>query len=312
MPAPHLPEVQVQTWLWQDLPIRYQHAGNTGANLVLIHGFGASSDHWRHNLPVLAQYHRVFAIDLLGFGFSAKPTPGSQRTPDQIPYTFTTWGEQLVAFCKEIVGGPVFLVGNSIGCVVALQTAVLAPDSVRGLVLLNCSLRQFHERKQASLAWHEQIAVPWIQRLLSNKTVSRLFFSAIARPTTLKTILKQAYVNSDAVTDDLVNLLLAPAREPGAAEVFTAFLRYSQGPLAEDLLPQIQSPVLIAWGEANPWEPIDLGRNLANFAAVEEFITLPGVGHCPQDEAPQRVNPMLLEWLHRHGSGPIPEAGGLD
>ena len=64
--------------------------------------------------------------------------------------------------------------------------------------------------------------------------------------------------------------------------------------------------MLIAWGEADPWEPIALGRELANFPVVEEFVTLPGVGHCPQDEVPQQVNPLLLRWLERHGERAIP------
>jgi pimeloyl-ACP methyl ester carboxylesterase len=82
--------------------------------------------------------------------------------------------------------------------------------------------------------------------------------------------------------------------------VFTAFLRYSQGPLAEDLLPQVEAPVLIIWGEADPWEPIGLGRHLGEFAAVERFITLPGVGHCPQDEAPDQINALLRQWIDGH------------
>jgi pimeloyl-ACP methyl ester carboxylesterase len=175
--------------------------------------------------------------------------------------------------------------------------AVQAPELVPGLALLNCSLRQFHERKQATLAWHERLGVPLIQTLLSSPLISRGFFSLVARPGTLRSILRQAYVNSEAVTEELVNLLLAPAQEPGAAAVFTAFLRYSQGPLAEDLLPQVQAPVLIIWGESDPWEPIELGRHLGEFAAVERFITLPGVGHCPQDEVPDQVNHLLREWI---------------
>jgi len=40
--------------------------------------------------------------------------------------------------------------------------------------------------------------------------------------------------------------------------------------------------VLIAWGDKDPWEPIELGRAYGNFKTVEEFVVLPDVGHCPQ------------------------------
>jgi pimeloyl-ACP methyl ester carboxylesterase len=44
----------------------------------------------------------------------------------------------------------------------------------------------------------------------------------------------------------------------------------------------LQCPVLIAWGEKDPWEPIELGRAYSNFDAVEDFVVLPDAGHCPQ------------------------------
>lgn len=44
----------------------------------------------------------------------------------------------------------------------------------------------------------------------------------------------------------------------------------------------LQCPVLIAWGEKDPWEPIELGRAYGDFDAVEEFVVLPEAGHCPQ------------------------------
>jgi pimeloyl-ACP methyl ester carboxylesterase len=95
----------------------------------------------------------------------------------------------------------------------------------------------------------------------------------------------------------LVDHILAPAREPGAADVFLAFIRYSSGPLAEDLLPQVACPVYILWGEADPWEPVAFGREFASFSTVKAFVALPGVGHCPQDEAPEQVNPILQNWI---------------
>jgi pimeloyl-ACP methyl ester carboxylesterase len=286
-----------QYWQWQGLSIRYQAAGNQGPAVVLIHGFGASSDHWRKTIPDLAQTCRVYALDLIGFGLSAKPQPGQP-----INYRFETWAEQVLSFCQEVIQVPAFLVANSIGCVVALQAAVLEPEWVLGVALLNCSLRLLHDRKRAALPWYQQVSAPIVQKILSLRAIGHYFFARLAQPQVVRTILQQAYGRSQAVTDELVDLLLRPAQDPGAADVFLAFIQYSSGPLPEDLLPQVQCPVVILWGIADPWEPIWLGREFANFPAVEDFIELEGVGHCPQDEAPELVNPILQRWIESHTS----------
>ena len=287
-------------WQWQGFSIRYQVAGTQGPAVVLVHGFGASSEHWRKNIPVLAETHRVYAIDLIGFGQSAKPRSGPVQLSEQVEYRFETWGEQLVAFCREVVGEAAFLVGNSIGCIVALQAAVLAADWVLGVVLLNCSLRLLHERKRGGLPWHRRFSAPLLQRVLTYRAVGHYFFSRLAQPQVIRKVLLRAYGRPEAVTDELVQTLLQPAQDPGAADVFLAFINYSHGPLAEDLLPQLVCPALILWGTADPWEPIALGRELAAFPAVEDFIPLEGVGHCPQDEAPELVNPILQKWIAEH------------
>jgi pimeloyl-ACP methyl ester carboxylesterase len=281
--------VAPQIWHWHNLPIAYQSLGTSGPALVLVHGFGASLGHWRKNIPELAQHHRVFALDLVGFGGSAKPL--------DLAYTFETWGQQIADFCQEVVGEAAYLVGNSIGCIAAMQAAVTQPAIARGAVLLNCSLRMLHERRRAQIPWHQQLSTPLIQSLLSIKPIGYFFFQQLANPKTIKQILRQAYSRVDAVTDELVHLILAPAQDPGAAEVFIAFTRYSQGPLPEDLLAVLSCPALIVWGEADPWEPLELGRKLADFPAVERFVTLPNVGHCPQDEAPEQVNALIRQWV---------------
>lgn len=286
------------TWPWQGFPIRYQKAGTTGAPLLLIHGFGASSDHWRKNIPALAATNRVYAIDLIGFGKSVKPYPG-----DPVAYTFETWGQLVIDFCRDMIGEPAFFIGNSIGCVVALQAAVMAPDQARGVAMLDCSLRLLHDRKRATLPWYRSAPTPIFQALLGVRPFGHFFFSRLARPKFVRNVLQQAYGRKEAVTDELVNFLIGPSKDEGAADVFLAFVRYSQGPLAEDLLPQLQCPVLIIWGQADPWEPVELGRAYADYPAVEEFIELEGVGHCPQDEAPELVNPALRDWVAKHEAG---------
>jgi len=297
--------IENRTWEWHGLPIHYQQAGTAGPALLLIHGFGASCDHWRKNLPPLAQDHRVFALDLLGFGKSAKPAPG-----EPLPYNFETWGQQVAAFVQAVVKEPVFLVGNSIGGVVALQAATLAPDQSRGVILLDCALRQIHDRKLDQQPLLRRLGRPLLKKALQNRWLVHWLFNQIAKPRIVRSALKQAYGNGDAVTDELVDLLLAPARELGAADVFWAFISNFTGPLPEDLLPHLTCPVLILWGTADPWEPIELGRKLADFPAVENFIPLEGVGHCPQDEVPDVVNPHIQNWVAHHAAN-LPAVSSL-
>jgi pimeloyl-ACP methyl ester carboxylesterase len=281
-------------WQWRGQAIAYQQRGEQGPAVLLIHGFGASWGHWRKNMPGLAQFCRCYAIDLLGFGASAKPSPSQN-----LGYTFETWGELVADFCREVIGESAFLVGNSIGCIVVMQTAVTDPEWVRGLIAINCSLRLLHERKQQALPWYRQVGAQVLQKFLQYPLIGRFFFRQVAQAKTVRQALRQAYIRQEAVTDDLIEMLLRPARDPGAADVFLAFTGYSQGPLAEDLLTKVTCPTVMIWGEADPWEPIALGRELANYDCVKEFIALPGLGHCPQDEAPEVINPILKEWIQR-------------
>lgn len=72
-----------------------------------------TSDHWRKNIPILAESHRVFAIDLIGYGYSDKPNP-RELGVDPF-YTFETWASQLNDFCLDVVRDEAFFICNSIG-----------------------------------------------------------------------------------------------------------------------------------------------------------------------------------------------------
>ena len=94
--------------------------------VLLIHGFGANTNHWRFNQPVLAELAPTYAIDLLGFGRSDQPRARLKQEPlddSAVHYGFDLWGQQVADFCREVIDKPVVLVGNSIGGVVALPQA---------------------------------------------------------------------------------------------------------------------------------------------------------------------------------------------
>ena len=72
-----------------------------GPALLLVHGFGASTDHWRYNIPVLAKTHEVHAIDLIGFGNSSQPVSrlyGEKESETNFYYNFENWAEQIADF----------------------------------------------------------------------------------------------------------------------------------------------------------------------------------------------------------------------
>lgn len=124
-------------------------AGDKGPPLVLVHGFGASAYHYRYNIPALAQSHRVYAIDLLGFGFSDKPVIDYNSpqyvvvyshvymcTSQHIPRRRNMWADEIVAFVQDVVlpeceGARPVLAGNSLGGYNVLSAAAQAPDIIR-------------------------------------------------------------------------------------------------------------------------------------------------------------------------------------
>lgn len=89
------------------------------------------SDHWRKNIPTLAKSHRVYAIDLLGYGYSDKPDP--KALPPNTLYTFETWGRQVLDFLSDVVNDRAFLICNSVG------GTVITPSSILRLPVANLS-----------------------------------------------------------------------------------------------------------------------------------------------------------------------------
>jgi pimeloyl-ACP methyl ester carboxylesterase len=107
------------------LTVHYEVTGE-GSAVVLIHGLSGSGRWWAYNVPVLAQRHRVYNVDLVGFGRSR----GQRLVLQEAASWFTEW--------LQVVGiTEAHLVGHSMGGYIATEVAARAPESVGRLVLVD-------------------------------------------------------------------------------------------------------------------------------------------------------------------------------
>ncbi len=300
-----------QIWDWRGHRISWVREGTSQPlqAVVLIHGFGANVHHWRHNFSALAEVSEVFALDLLGFGSSDKPPSRLESEPEKpgaVRYCFALWAELVADFiathvCPGPSDRPIHLVGNSIGGVVALVSAKLLGE--RGhppvqVILIDCAQRTLDERRVQELPILQQLSRPLLKRMVRQRWLTTTLFQFLARPAFIRRVLKVAYPTGANVDEELIALLHRPTTDQGASESFRGFVNLFSDLLAPDLLVDLHLPVRMIWGGDDPWESPQEAQHWANeFPAIQELRVLEGLGHCPHDEAPELVNPILLEWL---------------
>ena len=290
-PVPSTSSPSSAYWKWRGQLIHFVKAGQTRSQrppLLLIHGFGASTDHWRQNIAELQQDFEVWAIDLLGFGRSAKPN---------WQYSGNLWRDQLYDFITEVIGQPAVLAGNSLGGYSALCVAAQYPSATAGLILLN-SAGPFSDTsvKKRSNLLRKGIG-KLTRSILLQPWASYLLFQYVRRPSMIRKTLNKVYLNPSAVTDQLVEDIYRPSCTPGAAQVFASVFKTPQGAKVDELLQQLTCPLLMLWGEGDPW--MNARERGAKFRKYypnlkEHYLR---AGHCPHDEVPEQVNALIRAWV---------------
>ncbi|MBW4563197.1 MAG: alpha/beta fold hydrolase [Mojavia pulchra JT2-VF2] len=300
--APSTTPIPGQYWQWRGHKVYYVRAGEKSQRppLLLVHGFGASTDHWRKNITGLCQDFQVFAIDLLGFGRSAKP---------KLQYGGDLWRDQLYDFINEIIGQKAVLVGNSLGGYASLCVAAQRPDSAAGVVLLN-SAGPFNEQPTSEPeALQTQIQPPkqesGLQKLLGDSVkwmfqqplAQFLLFQYVRQRWVIRQTLEKVYLDKSAITDQLIEEIYRPAYDAGALDVFVSVFNTPQGEKVDVLLKQLTCPLLLLWGEADPWmKARERSQKFQQYyPQLKEYFLK--AGHCPHDEIPDQVNPLLRDWV---------------
>lgn len=275
-------------WQWRGQSIYYVKVGTPQPGrspLLLVHGFGASTDHWRKNLEGLQSEFEVWAIDLLGFGRSAKP---------DWQYSGELWREQLHDFIAEVVGQPAFLAGNSLGGYAILTVAAQYPDALRGLILLN-SAGPFSDSLPPAPSPLQKLT----KRILLSPWASYLIFQYSRRRSTIRKTLQKVYLDPSAVTERLVEEIYRPSCDRGAVKVFASVFKSPRGETVDALLARCGCPILLLWGEGDPWMKVrDRAAKFRQYYdnLSEQFLQ---AGHCPHDEIPEIVNREIARWIGR-------------
>ncbi len=214
-----------RNWSWRGWQIRYcfypANHRSPLPPLLLIHGFGAAIEHWRYNISILAQHTAVYSLDLLGFGGSCKA---------DTRYSAYDWGQQILDFCRYVIGEPAILIGNSIGSLAAVTAAHLDTRWIKGLILV--SLPDVSLRQQAA----PSLLRPWIEKLeiiLAPSWLLSMILKTVRRPVVIQRWAGLAYgerqPNPDhpKVDRELVDIIARPPKIKGRSPPFNNyFTRY--------------------------------------------------------------------------------------
>jgi pimeloyl-ACP methyl ester carboxylesterase len=276
--------VSTETRTVEGRPVRVQVEGPVdGPPLVLLHGIGRSLEDWNLLIPLLAPAHRVIALDLPGFGFSARrEEPATLAALARgVLTTLDTLGE----------GRPVHLVGNSLGGAVSLQTLALAPDRVASLVLVN------------SAGFGAEVT--YILRMLAIPVFGR---AMLKRPTRagLAHAERALYADRRLADPERVAHSLRLGRHPGAAQ-FMDEIMHNLGtfrgvlePWRTALLAAVAEhprPMLIVWGDRDRiLPPSQFVTARKAFPAAQTHL-FANTGHMPHIERPTELAALIGEFV---------------
>ncbi len=261
--------------------VRYWAFGDQGAPVLLIHGLGASADIWMNNVEALANQHRVFALDLIGFGRSDKPGPSFS------PLDYTPF---LDDFMNLLNIQEVNLIGQSLGGGIALHYAIQFPQKVRKLVLVD------------NAGFGKEVI--WTLRWMSLPLVGELFSYPSRRG--IEIFFRLAVRNPSLITKDFVELYYDIFCQPGFQKSFLRILRQIVnfrgardeilGPIMNNVS-KITQPVLIIWGEKDRVLPLKHGYLGKEKLPKANLKIMEGCGHIPFFERADEFNKTVLTFL---------------
>ena len=270
--------------------IAFEEVGR-GRPIIFLHGFGASSYVWRDVIHEISEGHKAIAIDLKGFGKSAKPRDDLYSVADQAVVV----GELIEALDLT----DVILVGHSFGGGVALQAALNDVDGrrIRRLVLID------------AMAYPQRL--PSFIRALRCPLLATVVLPFIPPKIAVRSGVRQAYYQPDRIRSDVLRAYANNLCSPDSRYVLRTTARQIVPRDTEALIGQysnIQVPTLVLWGAHDRIIPLSSGRRLAQTIPGATLAVLEDCGHAPHEELPIDTARAILAFLSSsEGERPLPE-----
>ena len=281
-----------------DGPVHYvEWDGSPGRTLVLVHGLGGSLLSWLAVAPRLAKHGRVLALDLPGFGRT--PRAGRRSRVSDLRSV-------LSRFIDEVAGGgPVVLVGNSMGGGVSMLEAALEPANVEALVLSNSVFPFARGALPAPivLLGFALYQVPRVGEWASRQRLTRL-----EAERAVELGFRIIAADPSTIPPDLVRLHIEQlVRHQGDDDAGPAFLEAARSLMALGrrrdvvrwIVDSVKCPVLVIHGRADRLVPLGYAQAALQMRPEWDMRLLPKVGHVPQMEAPERWLAAVEEGLAR-------------
>ncbi|MFN3980333.1 MAG: alpha/beta fold hydrolase [Caldilinea sp.] len=267
----------------EHLRLRYWLEGESGPNLVLIHGIGGAVDVWRKQFEWLPRTHCVLALDLPGCGRSAIP-------PEYPPDTLRMLAAAVRAVMQAAGMSQATIVGSSLGGAVAIEFAMRWPELVASLVLIGPA------------GMTHQVA--WPLRLMSIRGVGELLTS----PDRMRTghAIRGCVADPTTVTEEDIDRAFEMARLPGAQDAFLRLLRtYAsvRGLNRSELrrlqagMRAIHAPTLVIWGEQDQILPIAGAQTALEHFPNAGLLVRPNSGHLVFVEEPEWFNKIVADFV---------------
>ncbi len=256
----------------KDGPISYWRTNNGNPETILfIHGFGDSKDGCYPLAMHLTRKFNMMAFDLPGFGASFK---GGHLT-----YNFDSYGRWMEEFMDEVGGGPLHVIGNSLGGAMAMKLTQLRPDLVKSLTLIDTAAVMDPEYESA---YDEFIAGKILFQITTRDEFEALWKRIFHRPPLLPIFLKDYIFEQFKSNHELYGRFIVDTfkgitsrNDPALNQLFM-----------DSALRAFKVPVHVMWGEFDLLFPIAFGKRAHELTPNSKFTLLKNVGHAPQVEAP--------------------------